>query len=440
MRTQTSYSANPSLPQWDEDDLVRRLSQSLDFAEQAVRQLTENGCDQLEEQSPLCPDKLVAETAILLLAASNVSTYSAIGPRILRVASLLTAHAHSQRMLRRICLEPSVAFEHAIAHICLKRLGFYDPDFDAMLDLAAAAQSTDGRERAPHRALEQEWLRQGWLYPEGLPRLRSNTNITNSSLNRTIDLLYGSREDVSGFTRALLCLRDFNLFPRPLPKPRECILAEAEGMLARCLDEQDYDLVAEVLLAWPLTGDDWSPAAAFAFRVLCNFENANVIPPAATSIDRIKSPEIQSGRRQYVATNYHHVYLMGLLAAATLAPGKRPPLGIPSVYARSGAFEAVFECFYPDDHKAHWQEELETLQPAERESLAEFLLNIALHREIGRSNFVAIERLLAVSSSLSLHTPVTSQATEMMVRVRHFTEYLEYSESLAPAGETAVYA
>jgi hypothetical protein len=440
MRTPTNYSANSATPRWDEDDLVERLSRSLDFAEQAVRQLTHNGCDQLEQPSLLCPDKLIAETAVLLLAASNVSTYAAIGPRILRVASLLAPHAHSQRILRRICLEPALAFEHAIAHICLKRLGFYDPDFDAMLDLAAAAQATDGRERAPHRAIEQEWLRQGWLYPEGLPRLRSTTHIANSSLNRTIDLLHGSREDISSFTQALVCLRDFNLFPRPLPRQRECILAEAEGMLARCLDEQDYDLAAEVLLVWPLTGEEWSPAAAFAFRVLCNFENAVGFPPATTSIDSIKRTAAEAGQKHLVTATYHSVYVMGMLAAAALAPGKRPPLTVPQAPVRSGAFEAVLDCFYPDDHKAHWQQELETLQPAECESLAEFLLNIALHREVGRSNFAAIERLLTVSNSLSLHTPVTGQAVEMMTRVRHFTEYLEYSESLAPASETAVSA
>lgn len=439
MRTPTNHPANTTTPKWDEDDLLHRLSQSLDFAEQAVRQLTLNGCDQLEQPSALCPDKLVAETGILLLAASNVSTYSAIGPRILRVASLLAPHAHSQRILRRICLEPAVAFEHATAHICLKRLGFYDPDFDAMLDLAAAAQSADGRERTPHCALEQEWLRQGWLYPEGLSRLRTNTHITSSSLNRTIDLLHGTRDDIAAFARALTRLRDFDLFPRPLPRQRDCLLAEAEAMLARCLDEQDYDLAAELLLAWPLTGDDWSPAAAFAFRVLCNFESATGLP-AATSIDRIKRPATEAGQKHLVAATWHSVYTMGILAAAALAPGKCPPRAIPAATVRSGAFEAVLDCFYPGDHKAHWQQELETLNPAECESLSGFLLNIALHREIGRSNFAAIERLLAVSNSLSLHTPVTSQATEMMARVHYFTEYLEYNEALAPTNETVAYA
>jgi hypothetical protein len=442
MRTPTIYAANATTPQWDEDDLVQQLSQSLDLAEQALRQLGESGYpDEVEQQASLCPEKLIAETAVLLLAASNVGSYAAIGPRILRVSSLLAPHAHSQRILRRICLEPSVAFEYATAHICLKRLGFYDPDFDSMLDLAAAAQASDGRERVPHRMIEQEWLRQSWLYPEGLPRLRC-TNVAISALSRTIDLLHGNRDDVYAFTHSLMYLRDFNLFPRSLPKQRECLLAEAEGMLARCLDEQDYDLAAEVLLAWPLTGESWSPAATFAFRVLCNVEKAaGFLPTPTTRIDRIKRPDGDSTRKHHLATTYHGVYVMGLLCAAALAPGRRPPISIPKIAVRSGAFDAVSDCFYPADRKAHWQEEMDKLEPSERESLAEFLLNIALHREVARNNFAAIERLLAVGSALGLTaTPVASQAAEMMVRVRQFTEYLEYSEAAAPVGEAAVCA
>ncbi|MEO6803741.1 MAG: hypothetical protein ABI197_10930, partial [Granulicella sp.] len=161
---------------------------------------------------------------------------------------------------------------------------------------------------------------------------------------------------------------------------------------------------------------------------------------STTSIDRFKHPYSDAGQKHLATTTYHSVYIMGMLAAAVLAPGKRPPLKVPESTVRSGAFEAVLDCFYPDDHKAHWQQELETLEPAECESLAGFLLNIALHREVGRSNFAAIERLLAVGSALSLTTPVVAQATEMMTRVHNFTEYLEYSESLVPASQTAAYA
>ena len=399
---------------WDEDDLLKRLCQTLDFAEQAIRQLAESGStdDDATQNMAARPDKVIAETAVLLLAASNVSSYAAIGPRILRVASLLVPHARSRRMLRMICLEPALAFENATAHICLKRLGFYDAEFDAMLDLSVAAQASDGREREPHGMLKQEWLKQSWLYPEGLPRMRSGAALTNSALHRTADLLHGTREDFACFTKALMYLRDFNLYPRSVSRGREELLAEAEGMLARALDEQDYELVGELLLAWPLTGQDWSPAAAFAFRVLCRVQCET------------GWMSLSDGR----AVPCRMAYVMGLLCAAALAPGRRPPAAIPKVAVRTGAFDAVVGCFDPDDRKARWQTELGELDHAESESLAGFLLSMVVHREFGKRDFVAMEQLVRVAKALSLESgPVVSQAAEMMVRVSQFADSLGYT-------------
>ena len=417
---------------WDEDDLIERLCQALDFAERAIRGLADEGYNDAGDQPfAVRPEKLIAETAVLLLAASKVESYAKVGPRILNVATLLLPHARSQRMLRGMCLEPAVAFDYATAHICLKRLGYYDADFDAMLDLAAASQATLGRERAPHRMLEQEWLKQGWLYPEGMPRMRAGAHVTQSVLNRTVDLLHGTREDVYCFTHAVMYMRDFNLFPRPLPRPREVLLTEAEGMLARALDDQDYDLAGEILLAWPLTGEGWSPAAAFAFRVLCSVaDKAGFLPAPTTRIDRIRQLDLEGGRRYFLATAYHTVYVMGLLCSAALND-RRPPVSLPRVAVRAGAYDAVCECLYQDagrDSSAcvpHWELELAELTPAERESLAEFLLCIGLYREFSRSNFEAAGRLLQVGHALNLDgNPMASQAAETLVRVRQFADSL----------------
>jgi len=424
MTTPSIHFANDT---WDEDDLVQRLCQTLDFAERALRQLADSGyTDEMEQEAAVRPEKLIAETGVLLLAASAVSSYAAIGPRILRVASLLAPHARSQRILRGICLEPAVAFDYATAHICLKRVGFYDSDFDAMLDLSAASNASDGRERAPHRMLEQEWLRQSWLYPEGLVRLRTTPTVTNSALNRTIDLFHGTREDVYCFTHALMYITDFNLYPRSLPRCRQILLAEAEGMLARCLDEQDYDLAAEVLLAWPLTGEDWSPAAAFAFRVIAKVEKAaGFLPAPTTRIARMKSLDKQTGSKYFLATAYHTIYAMGLLCAASLSPDRLPPQRIPKGTVRAGAIDTVLKHVDSETRRAHWQEEFDELEPMERESLADFVLGIGLHRAFGRRDFEAMQQLLAAGAALGItNTPIASQAAEIMSRVAQFANHL----------------
>jgi hypothetical protein len=410
MRMNTIHSVPPVVcrqEKWDEDDLIARLSRVLDAAERAVREL--------DCESGLPQDALIAETAVLLLAASNVASYSAIGPRIMRVASLLLPHAHSLRILRAICLEPAAAFEHATAHICLKRLGYYDCDFDSMLDLAAAAQASDGRERTPHRMLEQEWLKQGWLYPEGMRRLRCGAHIANSALNRPIDLLQGSRGDIASLPHALMYMTDFNLFPRTLPRSRETLLAEAEGMLARCLEEQDYALAAEVLLAWPLTGASWSPAAAFAFRVLIRAEDAgDVLQPLLHNANE----KAQAGEATRPS-----MFGMAMLYIASLNDQRMPPMRIPRSTVRMGTLSSVLDCVDFDETRTLWQDELDELDPDERESLADFLLSMALHREFGRRDFAAMQRLLEVGRSLALAgSPLTTQAAEMMARVAQIAD------------------
>jgi hypothetical protein len=58
-----------------------------------------------------------------------------------------------------------------------------------------------------------------------------------------MDLLNGSREDIYVFPHALMYVTGFNVCPSRLPRPKTMILADAEAALARCLDEQDYDLM-----------------------------------------------------------------------------------------------------------------------------------------------------------------------------------------------------
>jgi hypothetical protein len=107
-----------------------------------------------------------------------------------------------------------------------------------------------------------------------------------------------------------------NIPPRPLPRRRSVILSEAEAVLAWCLDESDYDLVGEVLLAWPLTGSFWSPAATFGFRVLARVEDAvGFLPSAGTRVELLVQAAVALGLEDsktlrvdttVVQTDVHH--------------------------------------------------------------------------------------------------------------------------------------
>lgn len=416
---------------WDKNDLQRRLCHALDIAGRTVERLASEGYSNSgEPQDRIRPEKIVSETALLLLAASAADAGDEAGTRIRRVAGLLIPHARSERLLLGVCLEPALTFDYASAHVCLKRLGYPDAGFDALLRKAVSAQARNGRERVPHRVLEQEWLSAGWR--GALDHSRHATSAAKSSvLNRPMDLLSASRDDVYAFTHALMYVTDFNLTPGRLPRRRSLIRAEAEAALARCLDEQDYDLGGEVLLAWPLTGKSWSAASAFGFRVLARVEDeAGFLPAPSTRVQRLNELEGHNRTDYFLATAYHTVYVMGLVCAAALQPGRTPPFEIPirRGVAR-GTANRILEILDADGRVAHWREDFDRLTLPERESLAGFLLSIALRRKTSQHDFDSLARLLREYHRFGLtDTPDASQSAELLERLAIFAEITRQQE------------
>jgi hypothetical protein len=237
-----------------------------------------------------------------------------------------------------------------------------------------------------------------------------------------MDLIGGSREDVYAFTHALMYVSDFNVYPRLLPRPRAVILAEAEAALARCLDEQDYDLGGEVLLAWPLTGKSWSAAAAFGFRVLARVEDeAGFLPAPSTRLSRLNKIQGDERANYLLATAYHTAYVMGLLCATALQPRRAPPSKIPRSGAAHGSAKMILQFIDADGRSAHWRDEFSQLTEPNRDAIAGLLLNIALRRKISRREFGAVQELLKLGYSLGLaDAPGSSQAAEMLERFAVF--------------------
>src|SRR5437870_7657800 len=148
---------------WSTEDLVRRLGRALDIAKQAVDRFAARGySDPGEPANNLRPEKVIAETAFLLLGASTAGEYPEVREQIRALAEHLIPYARGERMVLGLCLEPALALDYAQAHICLNRLGYPDASFDAVLGRSLDSQSRAGRERPPHRVLEQHWLEGTW--------------------------------------------------------------------------------------------------------------------------------------------------------------------------------------------------------------------------------------------------------------------------------------
>jgi hypothetical protein len=402
---------------WNKDDLGRRLCHALNVAELAVKRLAARGyIDKDTPGNSVRAEKLISETAFLLFVASTASHSGEVSSRINSLVQLLIPHARSERMLLGVCLEPALALDYAQAHICLKRLGYPDGDFDELLQRSGLSQAHAGRERTPHRLLEQEWLHEG-LANERSKRI--SLTARRCVLNWPMDLLGSSREDLYAFTHALMYVTDFNVCHRWLPRRRSVILGEAEASLARCLDEEDYDLAGEMLLAWPLTGRSWSAASVFGFRVLAHVEDqAGFLPAPSTRLATLDRLEADDRLDYLLATAYHTVFVMGLLCAVALQPGRTPPVALPTNCVAPGCADWLLQVIDADGKDTQWREEVNLLDKPDRDALAGFLLNVAIRRRVRARDFPGLHELLGKAYGLGLaNTPSSSQAAEMLERI-----------------------
>jgi hypothetical protein len=425
---------------WDAADLVRRLCGALDLAQQAVERFAAKGFTApADPAARVRPEKLIGETAILLYAASAAAAARPeLRARIDAVARLLLPHARSERTMLGICLEASVALDYAEAHILLSALGCRDARFDALLRQCVTSQAGTGRERVPHRALEQQWIAGVWRQCVPEARGRTLRRALDLVLKRPLDVLSRGLDEAYAFTHALMYVADFNRRRRRLPRGRAAIAAEAEAVLARCLDEENYDLGGEMLMAWPLTGAPWSAGAAFGFRVLAALEDRDGMLPApgAQSADAGKRDgAVNAGER--LARGYHTAYVMGLLCAAALAPGCAPPLALPAQpMPQPGAAAAVLRFLEGEGPLPFWRQELERVPAAERDALGGFLLDIALARAVRHRDFGTVHALLKTGYACGLAgTPASSQAAEMLERLATYA-----TVTGAPPAEAAVAA
>jgi len=406
---------------WSTKDLVRRLGHALDIAGQSVERFAVNGyVDCREPSNDFPPLKIIGETALLLVSASIAAGYPDIARRIHNVAEQLLPHARSKRMLFGMCVDTSFALDYAAAHICLTRLGYRDPVFDAVLRKSLNSQVRAAHQRLPSEILEKEWLVRRWQGTGSKSRQTYRRAALESLLGHPMDLLSGSRLDVCEFTHAFIYATGFGLLrPRRLPRPASEILAEAEAALARCLDEEDYDYGGEILMSWPLTGRSWSAAAVFGFRVLATVQDeAGFLPCAKTKLQRLDESSGDERAEYLLATRYHAAYVMGFLCAAALRPGLAPPIRIPRRAQGTGTHAPILRLLDADPRLRHWRKEFDRLAVPERDAIASLLFAMALRRRVVERNFTGLSELLEIGHQLGLaNCPVATQAAELLERV-----------------------
>jgi len=405
---------------WDTGDLIRRCCNALDTARETITLLAADGFKDTDDvNNHILPEKIIGETGLLLLVTSIVASHKEIADRVETIAGLLIPYARKEKTFLDICLQPSLAMEYAMAHIFLTNIGYPDPKFDALLLKSMNALAHYGRERPPHRMMEQAWIKKIWNHNASATNYHFSKTMADSVLNKPIDLLHGTRDDMYAFTHSLMYAADFNRSARNLPRRRAEILSEAEAMLARSLDEEDYDLAGEVLLTWPLTGKSWSAGAAFAFRILARVEDeAEFLPSLSTNKATLQKLEGDDRKRYLYASAYHTAYVMGLLCAVSLQPGKTPPKHIRTKTLVPGSARKILHFLNHDRQKKQWHDEFGKLTEHEQDALSGFLLNVALIRNVRQKQYGTVYELLGTAYQMSMaDTALASQTAELLDRL-----------------------
>jgi len=333
-----------------------------------------------------------------------------------------------------MALHPSTCVELAVPHILLSKLGFKEEKFDHFLQLCLSSQASKGHERPPFASLEKLWILELWNNVKPGPEWQSNLKL--SALSRPIDILGGLKEDAYALTHLVIYCTNFGFSAKRLPRPKSEVLAEARSLLAKCLDEEDYDLAAETLMIWPQLGVPFCASSAFGFWVLLQVESqVGVLPSVRTRSDRLKRLKGDDKTRYAFATAYHTALVMGLLCAVSLHKERRLPTRLNGLTVEKLLIDKLLS--FIDEDQGHWQPIFVALSEAERLTLAPLLLDIALAQKFRRRDYNAANQLLEIAAKFGIvQSPLSVQASEMLERLSAFSEVID-SVSNSVAGSSA---
>lgn len=301
------------------EDLLRRVEQVLQFALEATDvvpaiAVKPDGRDRHIRQ------KYVAETGLLLYALHGIPDLPApLSARIDVIAAKLAAPARDQRMLALMHMKPSTAAELAVGHLCLAQIGQGDAWFQEQIAGILGSPLCAHNERLPWKDIEAAWFAE----KSGLPTFAADrTRIGRTTLALGLHAYFPSRDELYAFTHALIYLSDFGRRGVQLDRPAGATLLDAECALAQCLDDDDFDLAAELLMTWPSLDLEWTDTAALAFDVLCAIEDeVGYLPSLSVRSDAMASLDAEARKQFFYLEAYHTVFVMGLLCAALLARG-----------------------------------------------------------------------------------------------------------------------
>jgi hypothetical protein len=396
-------------------DLESRLCRALDLAKRAVELFGATGYTDAPYNS-FGPEKVVTEAAMLVYAAWGARTLPRVAGLADELAALLAQYARNGRVLRDIALHPSRVAKLVVAHVILSRLGYPDRAFDAVARSRFYVGEGFRIDYPPSAVAERVWLRSLWRSESTETWI--DTNGLTSILDAPAELVDASREDAYGFTHLLFYLTDFGYRSHPdLVRAQTTIVNEAECLIARCLDGEDYDLAGELLMTWPLLGAPWSPGAAFAFRVLASVEDeAGLLPCGHVDVTRLEGLDGDERVRYALGTAYHTAFVMGFLCALCLRGNNAPPARFADRSYELSRVTALAP--FLDHDQGHWQQLLAECDESEQAMLLPFLCQIAMVQKLRKQEYETMKNILLLTIEAGLENQLLwDQAANLLLGI-----------------------
>jgi hypothetical protein len=433
-----SYAGNSCGELWSRTDAVRRLTETLDTAASALPYLTTaTVCGDADGQEFLTRAKFLCETALVLYAATRVAESSpSVRVRARHLASELAPLARDEWTLTWMRLRPSFAGELSVAHLCLNAIGLPSSSFDRELKALTVASAIGLADRTAWKDVEALWH-----HKIGGPEVDLDWRVTlrRTALCQRQDAIFSSRKDVYAFTHALIYATDFG-HEEPLLEDRNSMVEDAESSLARCLDDDDFDLGAEVLLTWPYLRWAWSPTAAFALLTMTGVnDTVGILPSMSLRHEDFIARDTSSARAKYFyAEGYHTAYIMGLLAAAILLPGAPPPANLAVEFDRNAASIAdkLRSLLIPASQTPQWEELFLELPASRRAALIPMLADIGVRRAVKAADFRQLRDILRLFLTANVPPPIgVVQGADLLRRVSRGSESAIERTSFAAAND-----
>ncbi|WP_310530052.1 DUF6895 family protein [Nocardioides sp.] len=397
---------------WSAADLERRVIGALDFAAAVVSDFGETGyADAVRPALGFGPEKVVAEAAMLAYVAHDVSASKALRDRVDALARRLEPLVRSPRALADMALNPDQVFRRTVPHVLLTVLGHRDDAFDDFAGHQCARVLSHAVDQPATVLAERRWITGVW--GRQLPTVGDAESGT--VLTHPFDLLVGSREDPYGLTHLLFYLTNFGrAATAEVGRHHDAILTDVEALVIRYLDHGDYDLVGELLMAWPLLRQEWSPVAAFAFRVLAHVEDeVGVLPCGNVDSERLATLAGAERTRYARAASYHTALVMGFLCAVGLRGDSAPPAVLVGPEYPDDAWQTLRSMI--EDHRGDWLPVFDRCGEAEKRTMAPMLCGLVITQALRQQNFAAIHEALDAARRFALAPhPLQTAATDLL--------------------------